>query len=620
MNKQDNAQLIQAWQEAAQKEVSKRPWLAPLLWQKGRRLFERFTFFYNRLLAAPRKLRRRIAMGVATAALILALSGAPTPAYAATITVTPGAAGIVNDGQCSLVEAIINANNDAATHADCAAGSGADTIVLAGSAYSYTTAFGSGAALPNITSPITIQANGATIQREGSANMRLIRVNAGGNLTLNQATITGGFRTGSTDNAGGGIYNDNGTLTLNNSTVSGNSAFYGGGISTINGMTTINNSTISNNFANTAGGVESFSDSVTNLNNSTISSNLANNEGGGISNSLNSTTNLVRTIISGNISPVGAEGWMNTGAINGDNHNVLGHSGLNNANAFSGFTPSGSDVTATSDGTNPTALAGILNPALANNGGPTLTHALVTSSPAIDIAPATACSGAPINGVDQRGVARSQDGNASGTTACDAGAVEMGQLQCGIQAAALPHLLTFAQANNVSVNVTNNGTDLDCVRVTEIGHDHPHATSSASNMALETGRYWQIASYQNSTTATPATEDFMVDLALPFASADVNSRVCKWLGIVPPAIGFGWDCGDENDNDADDNVSVTRLGVDSFSDWAVGDDVGPTAVTLQSLTTASQQGGIAALAATLLAALSGVWLWARRLRPAGRGL
>jgi hypothetical protein len=77
-------------------------------------------------------------MGLGTAALLLALSGAPTPAHAATITVTPGAAG-VNDGDgCSLVEAIINANDGAATHAECVAGSaGADTIVLAGNTYSY---------------------------------------------------------------------------------------------------------------------------------------------------------------------------------------------------------------------------------------------------------------------------------------------------------------------------------------------------------------------------------------------------------------------------------------------------------------------------------------------------
>ena len=124
MNKHGNPQIMQAWQEAVQKEVSKRPWLASLLWQKRRQLFERFTLFYHRLLAAPRQQRRRLAAGVAAAALMLALSGTPTPAHAATITVGP---------DCTLVQAIRSANADAvAPGSSCTAGSGADTIVLAG--------------------------------------------------------------------------------------------------------------------------------------------------------------------------------------------------------------------------------------------------------------------------------------------------------------------------------------------------------------------------------------------------------------------------------------------------------------------------------------------------------
>ena len=53
---------------------------------------------------------------------------------AATIPVTTTNPAVAADGQCSLIEAIINANADAATHADCPAGSGADTIELANSA------------------------------------------------------------------------------------------------------------------------------------------------------------------------------------------------------------------------------------------------------------------------------------------------------------------------------------------------------------------------------------------------------------------------------------------------------------------------------------------------------
>src|SRR2546421_3120029 len=53
---------------------------------------------------------------------------APVPS--GIITVNSTADTLANDGQCTLREAIINANDDAATWSDCAAGSGTDTIVL----------------------------------------------------------------------------------------------------------------------------------------------------------------------------------------------------------------------------------------------------------------------------------------------------------------------------------------------------------------------------------------------------------------------------------------------------------------------------------------------------------
>src|SRR5262249_37635873 len=57
--------------------------------------------------------------------------------------------------------------------------------------------------------------------------------------------------------------------------------------------------------------------------------------------------------------------------------------------------------------------------ALANNGGPTLTHALLASSPAID---GGDTDGAPAT--DQRGVSRPRDGDFNGTRIVDIGAFE----------------------------------------------------------------------------------------------------------------------------------------------------------------------------------------------------
>ncbi len=686
MKKQNETEVVQAWQKAVQAEVKTRPWFAALLLQKGNQLFPRFAQIYHQLLTAPRKVRRQLGVGLSTAALILALS--QTPAHAATITVDPGAAGtgIAIDGQCSLVEAIINANDGAAAHADCDSGSaGADIIVLAGNSYNYTTAYGTGSALPNITSNITIEANGATIQRDNIApDMRIIRVNLGGNLTLNNATITGGnvgnpggggilnFGTITLNNStvsgnespmwsGGGILNnggtttlngstvsnnkgygsggivnyDGGTITLNNSTISGNEAYgsggggihnfegtttlnnstvsgnispdSGGGITNRYGTTTLNNSTVSGNSAAIAGGggIANYGGDTITLNNSTVSGNSApSGSGGGIFN-FASTTNLIRTIVSGNTASSSAEIHNNdAGTVNANDHNVFGHSGLTNAQAFSGFTPGATDINATSDGTTPTDLANILNPTLANNGGPTLTHALVSGSPAIDIALAAACSGAPINGVDQRGVSRSIDGDLDSTAACDAGAVEQAVPEvCGV---AIETDYTLAGA---TLNIANLGTDLACFQVALINHNHPNATSSGSSDALETGRFWRIHALQ-SDVSTPATTDYNVSLTLPFAGANDHSRVCKWLDGVGPD--FGWDC-DNSTTSHVDNTSVTRTGISSFSDWAVGDAVGPTAViNLHTQTNTPNQTPLIPLLATLLTLLSGAWLWLRR--------
>jgi predicted outer membrane repeat protein len=64
-------------------------------------------------------------------------------------------------------------------------------------------------------------------------------------LTLNDSTLSG-----NSGNGGGAIYSDEaGALTLNNSTVSNNNANYRGGIRNYGGILTLNNSTVSNNSA-----------------------------------------------------------------------------------------------------------------------------------------------------------------------------------------------------------------------------------------------------------------------------------------------------------------------------------------------------------------------------------
>ena len=112
------------------------------------------------------------------------------------------------------------------------------------------------------------------------------------------------------------------------------------------------------------------------------------------------------------------------------NHNVLGHSGLAQAQAFAGgFDPSSGidNIDATSDSSDtPTALNTILDTTLALNGGETPTHALPEGSPALDSAAEIDCNN--VGKIDQRNIPRgfNADGNSGSpqTGDCDIGAFE----------------------------------------------------------------------------------------------------------------------------------------------------------------------------------------------------
>jgi hypothetical protein len=112
--------------------------------------------------------------------------------------------------------------------------------------------------LPSITSEITIEGHGATIERSsagGTPLFRIFHVASNGNLTLSELTIANGKGAASTN--GGGIYNDEGTVAVtNNSTVRNNAAGdggsnggHGGGLYNDDGRLTITDSTFEDNAA-----------------------------------------------------------------------------------------------------------------------------------------------------------------------------------------------------------------------------------------------------------------------------------------------------------------------------------------------------------------------------------
>ena len=163
------------WPESA---VS--PWMASILMRRGGSALQRFALTYHQLAAMPRRwrrqLRRKAAVSLGSAALVLALAGPIVAAPAlqptapdATITVVNGEVANVNNNKCGLIEAIINArtSNAGAMRPDCTPGNlnGPDTVSLpANGTFVLTEAhneqFGP-TGLPVITSAVTISASSA---------------------------------------------------------------------------------------------------------------------------------------------------------------------------------------------------------------------------------------------------------------------------------------------------------------------------------------------------------------------------------------------------------------------------------------------------------------------------
>ncbi|MGK7926933.1 MAG: CHAT domain-containing protein [Spirulina sp.] len=155
-----------------------------------------------------------------------------------------------------------------------------------------------------------------------------------GNVEISNSRIVGNssyHSVSSTNNTGGGIRTISGNITVSNSTVSGNSTNRGGGgISSNSGDITLINSTVSGNSANTnGGGIRTLKGDIE-ITNSTIGGNFANQSGGGIVNS-NGDITLVNSTISGNFANTNGGGIQsNNGDVALTNSTVSGNSANTN--------------------------------------------------------------------------------------------------------------------------------------------------------------------------------------------------------------------------------------------------------------------------------------------------
>jgi hypothetical protein len=382
---------------------------------------------------------------------------------------------IIDNTTCTLVDAIAAANTDSAV-GGCPAGSGADTLELTADVtltevdnfLDITHFFPSSTpnGLPQVNSEITLEGSGFTIERDAAATeFRLLAVLSDGTLTLNDVTLRGGSsvygggiinyggyviltNTTVTTNDGDGLYNrfsipgqslEYGTLTLSNSVLSNNTG--GSGIESYFGDVTVANSTIS---GNSWGGIAFMNSDVT-VTNSTVSGNgggisffyssglitsstISGNSGSGIW-IWSSWLSIQNTTISGNTAQLGGAVYSYQKEQDAvlRNCTMAGNSSGVYRDTISGTTDIESSILAFngtgearhgSDG-NWSTLTGF-DSRLADNGGPTLTHALLPGSSAIDAA--GNCSLA----ADQRGRPR-DDG------ACDSGAYEFGECLIAVE-------------------------------------------------------------------------------------------------------------------------------------------------------------------------------------------
>jgi len=293
-------------------------------------------------------------------------------------------------GGGSLRQALTDAN---------ANGPGLDDIVF-GQALDTGSTINLASALPTISSALTVsgfRADRLEVRRNVATDFRIFTVDGGlpiaafSGMTLSngQAEFGGGIFSGSplslTDThirnnvdfqgtVGGGLYLDGGDGRISNSTFSAGVAPFGGaGIAFFgnNGrVLTVRQTTISNNNGEALRHVSASGDSTVYV----ISSTIANNNGGGIfaitQGSGSSARTLVRNSIVANNSPQNFQ--LQSG---GPGPATIESRGFNLTNtASAAFLNQPSDQNS--------ANAGLA--ALANNGGPTPTHALLAGSGALD--------------------------------------------------------------------------------------------------------------------------------------------------------------------------------------------------------------------------------------------
>lgn len=440
------------------------------------------------------------------------------------------------------------------------------------------------------------------------------------NSVLN-VTVTG-FYSNTASSLGGGIVNISGTITIHESELNWNTALYGGGIQN-QSLLTATLMSIGHNSAEWGGGIDNggagrlvvvragfgsntalyygggiynaatltaarvdfqnhsadagaglYNDGAARLENTTFDHNGATNMGGGI---LNNSGALTLTNVTLNDNWAAGGGGLGSGATLYFSNTIIANS-PSGGDCFSAGVIAANSHNLVEDGGCNVAFSG--DPSLGPhqlNGGNTSTCALLPNSPAIDAGDAAACPA-----IDQRGQARDD-------WACDLGAFELTFTDSPSVTMSIPGagVYTFGPTR-VKVEVVSAGL-LDSLTITKTSGDHPGRSGSAGGAGVGWGEYFSL------TPNGGANGTFTATLTLPSLFApDSSDKVCRYVS------GTTWDCAADSFSSTPFDT-ITREGVTAFSDWAAGNNVGPTAVRLASLRSVS--GAASALPVALLACL-----------------
>jgi autotransporter family porin len=295
-----------------------------------------------------------------------------------------------------------------------------------------------------------------TLNRAVFESNRAMTSDGGALYTVSATTVISEsiFRNNQSGESGGAIafrVDGPGQATISGTTFSGNQAGGNGGAIAAFHEMTIRNSTFSGNRADGDGGAMRSDDNAF-IDYSTITGTQTGGDG-----ALSGSITLRSTLVASNTDTSTGNYPDINDSISSDGYNLIGNVGNYDFAANTTGDQYGDPVGTTTPNTgaieSSTPIDPLLAP-LANNGGPTPTHALTGGSPALDRIPAgdNDCGGF-IN-VDQRGVSRPQG------SACDTGAFE---------AVPAPEIAVYDGPDASSPELTNNQATAVSFGTTTVG-------------------------------------------------------------------------------------------------------------------------------------------------------